>query len=53
MNSTQLNQIIAAQNNLRHAWEYLRFSVRNLDGVREILDGAYDQLSAEYAEETR
>lgn len=53
MNSTELNQIIAAQNTLMHAWEYLRFSVRNIEGVKEILDGAYEQLRSEYDKETR
>lgn len=53
MNSTELNQIIGAQNTLRHVWEYLRFSVRNIEGVKEILDAAYEQLSAEYEKESR
>lgn len=50
MNRDKLNQIIAAQNTLRHAWEYLQFSVRNIKGVREILDNAYEQLRSEYEE---
>jgi hypothetical protein len=53
MNNTELNQIIKAQNTLRHAWEYLRFSVRNIAGVKEILDAAYEQLQVEYDKETR
>ena len=48
MNSNELNQIIAAQNTLRRVWEYLRYSVRNIDGVKPILDNAYEQLRAEY-----
>lgn len=53
MNSTKLNQIISAQNTLRHVWEYLQFSVRNVEGVKPILDAAYEQLRDEYERESR
>ena len=44
----KLNRIIAAQNTLRHAWEYLQYSVRNIEGVKPILEAAYDQLRQAY-----